>query len=75
MSGLPDRALLVDDLEEPPISIRADLAPSLVRDQVQLRIVRPRRLPFLRHPIIELSDDGPWLEFFVARATPLGRRR
>jgi len=72
---MPDRVLLLADIDEPTTFIKAELAPLMIREQARLRMSGPRRLGLLRHPTILITDGGPWLAFFDAHATPLGLRR
>jgi hypothetical protein len=72
---LPDRTLLLADIDLPPIFINADLAPLMIRERARLRMAGPRWPRGLRHPTILVADGGPWLAFFEAHATPLGLGR
>ncbi|HEY8870306.1 MAG TPA: hypothetical protein VIM30_13075 [Candidatus Limnocylindrales bacterium] len=72
---LPDHTLLLADIDEPTTFIKADLAPLMAQERAQLKIAGPRWLGRLRHPTIAITDGGPWLAFFEARATPLGLGR
>jgi hypothetical protein len=72
---LPDRVLLLTDIDDPPTFIKAELAPLMVTERARLRMSGPRWLGPLRQPTILISDGGPWIDFFVARARPLGFRR
>lgn len=72
---LPDRVLLLADIDEPPTFIKAALAPLMISERARLRMSGPRWLRLLRHPTIVITDGGPWLAFFEAHATPLGLRR
>jgi hypothetical protein len=71
---LPDRALLLADIDDPLTFIRVELAPLMVEEKAKLKLSGPRWLGRLRRPIVVISDGGPWLAFFEARATPLGLR-
>jgi hypothetical protein len=72
---MPDRLLRLADIDEPPMFIKAELAPLMISEQARLTMSGPRWLGLLRHPTIVITDGGPWLTFFDAHATPLGLRR
>jgi hypothetical protein len=72
---LPDRTLLLADIDEPTTFIKAELAPLMIRERARLRMFGPRWLGLLRRPTIVITGGGPWLDFFDVRATPLGLRR
>jgi len=72
---LPDRTLLLADIDLPTTFIRAELAPLMIRERARLRMSGLRRPGWLRRPTIVIADGGPWFAFFEARATPLGLRR
>ena len=72
---LPDRALLLADIDEPTTFIKADLAPLMLRERAMLRMAGPRWPEGLRRPTIAIADGGPWLAFFEARARPFGLGR
>jgi len=67
--------LLLTDIDDPPTFIKAELAPLMVTERARLRMSGPRWLGPLRQPTILISDGGPWIDFFVGRARPLGFRR
>lgn len=71
---LPDHVLLLADIDEPPTFIKGELAPLMISERARLRMTGPRWLAPLRRPVIVITDGGPWLDFFAARATPLGLR-
>jgi hypothetical protein len=72
---LPAPVLRVTDLPESPVFIVPELAPLMVRVHARLEAVGPHWPPFLRHLAIRISDGEAWLDFFAARASPLGRHR
>lgn len=72
---LPDHMLLLADIDEPTTFIKAELAPLMIKERARLRMAGPHWLGSLRRPTIGITDGGPWLDFFEAHATPLGRRR
>ena len=71
---LPRGAARVDDVSEVPVFIVPELAALMVAVQARLEIARPRWAPFWRHPVIAISTGEPWVDFFEARATRVGRR-
>ncbi len=71
---LPRGAARVDDVPEVPVFIVPELAPLMVAVGGRLAIAGPRWAPFLRHPVITISNGEPWVDFFEARATRFGRR-
>jgi hypothetical protein len=73
---LPDRLLLLTDIDTPTTMIRAELAPLMIRERARLVVSGPIWLgAWLRRPRIVIADGGPWILFFEAHATPLGWRR
>jgi hypothetical protein len=71
---LPAEMARVDDVPEVPVFIVPELAPLMVAVGGRLTVAGPRWAPFLRHPVITISNGEPWVDFFDARATRFGRR-
>jgi hypothetical protein len=71
---LPSGAARVDDVSEVPVFIVPELAPLMAAVGGRLAIAGPRWAPFWRYPAITISNGEPWVEFFEARATRVGRR-
>ena len=75
MVAVPDRMLPLTDIDDSPTFSKAELALLMVTERARLRMSGPRWLGRLRQPRILISDGGPWIDFFVARARPPGFRR
>jgi len=71
---LPPGAAHVDDISDVLVFIMPELAPLMVAVDARLAIAGPRWAPFLRHPVITISNGEPWVDFFEARATRFRRR-